>query len=104
MIRNVVVFCLLLIFACFYFKAWSNGSLRNVKHRVQCKEATIRLSIASFLLGPKEEVEPPPELVDAGHPRLYAPFTYEDYRKLRLSTKMQAGEALALVHINSRKC
>ncbi|KAK3003131.1 hypothetical protein RJ639_019129, partial [Escallonia herrerae] len=78
-------------------EAWSNGRLCNVKHRVQCKEAITRLSIASFLLGPKEAtVEPPPELADSEHPQLYVPFTYEDYRKLRLSTKLQAGEALAL--------
>ncbi|KAK2967151.1 hypothetical protein RJ640_026542 [Escallonia rubra] len=82
--------------------AWSNGRLCNVKHRVQCKEATTRLSIASFLLGPKEAtVEPPPELVDSEHPQLYVPFTYEDYRKLRFSTKLQAGEALALVRTSN---
>lgn len=79
-------------------QVWSNGRLCNVKHRVQCKQATIRISIASFLLGPKEEqVEVPPELVDSEHPRLYKPFTYEDYRKLRVSRKLHAGEALALV-------
>lgn len=78
--------------------AWSNGRLCNVKHRVQCKEATIRVSIATFLLGPKHEVvETPAELIDSEHPRLYVPFTYEDYRKLRISTKLQAGEALAHV-------
>ncbi|CAK9180030.1 unnamed protein product [Ilex paraguariensis] len=78
--------------------AWSNGRLCNVKHRVECKEATIRVSIASFMLGPKGvAVEPPPELVDSAHPRMYVPFTFEEYRKLRLSTKLQAGEALALV-------
>ncbi|OMO49378.1 Oxoglutarate/iron-dependent dioxygenase [Corchorus capsularis] len=77
---------------------WSNGRFHNVKHRVQCKEATTRVSIAAFLLGPKEAaVEPPPELVDLNHPRLYVPLTYEEYRKLRLTTKLQAGEALQLV-------
>ncbi|GLT82484.1 hypothetical protein SLE2022_008500 [Rubroshorea leprosula] len=81
---------------------WSNGRLCNVKHRVQCKEAAIRVSIATFLLGPKEAaVEAAPELVDAEHPRLYAPFTIEEYRKLRLSTKLQAGEALELLRFNS---
>ncbi|XP_050366217.1 2-oxoglutarate-dependent dioxygenase DAO-like [Argentina anserina] len=79
-------------------KAWSNGRLCTVKHRVQCREATIRVSIASFLLGPKEEaVEAPPEFVDSEHPRLYAPFTYEEYRKLRVYNKLHAGEALELV-------
>ncbi|KAB2634246.1 2-oxoglutarate-dependent dioxygenase DAO-like [Pyrus ussuriensis x Pyrus communis] len=84
-------------------KAWSNGRLCNVKHKVQCKEATIRISIATFLLGPKKEaiVEAPAEFVDSEHPRLYVPFTYEDYRKLRLSTKLQAGEALALMRTPS---
>ncbi|KAM7279697.1 hypothetical protein ACFE04_006831 [Oxalis oulophora] len=77
---------------------WSNGRLCNVKHRVYCREATIRVSIATFLLAPKEELlEPAPELVDVEHPRLYVPFLYEDYRKLRISTKLQAGEALELM-------
>ncbi|RXH85961.1 hypothetical protein DVH24_017014 [Malus domestica] len=73
-------------------QAWSNGRLCNVKHRVQCREATTRVLIATFLLVPKEEaVEALPEFVDSKYPRLYVPFTYEDYRKLRLSTKMRAG-------------
>ncbi|KAJ9541024.1 hypothetical protein OSB04_027530 [Centaurea solstitialis] len=32
--------------------------------------------------------------MDAGHPRVYVPTTYEEYRKLRLSTNLHAGEAL----------
>lgn len=83
-------------------KVWSNGRFCNVKHRVQCQEASIRVSIATFLLGPKEAaVEVPPELVDAEHPRLYVPVTYEDYRKLRLATKLQAGEALELMRAHT---
>lgn len=79
-------------------KVWSNGRLCNVKHRVQCKEAAVRLSISSFLLGPREAaVEAPPELVDSEHPRLFVPFTYKDYRKIRLSTHLQCGETLGLV-------
>ncbi|KAL8240448.1 hypothetical protein R6Q59_013803 [Mikania micrantha] len=77
---------------------WSNGRLCNVKHRVQCKEAKLRVSIASFLLGPEETMEPPKELVDDDHPRLYVATTYEDYRKMRFSTNLHAGEALALLH------
>lgn len=81
---------------------WSNGRLLNVKHRVQCKESAIRVSIATFLLGPKDAaVEAPAEFVDAEHPRLYIPITFEDYRKLRQSTKLQAGEALELVRSHS---
>ncbi|CAK9177266.1 unnamed protein product [Ilex paraguariensis] len=78
---------------------WSNGRFYNVKHRVQCKEARIRISIALFVLGPKEEaVEAPPELVDSEDRRLYVPVLFEDYRKLRLSTRLRAGEALSLLH------
>ncbi|XP_009369756.2 2-oxoglutarate-dependent dioxygenase DAO-like [Pyrus x bretschneideri] len=84
-------------------QAWSNGRLCNVKHRVQFREARIRVSIASFQRGPDEGavVEAPPELVDSEHPRLYVPFTYEDYRKLRFSANLHAGEALALVRTSS---
>ncbi|KAG2674280.1 hypothetical protein I3760_13G126300 [Carya illinoinensis] len=35
-------------------KLWSNGRFRNVKHRVECKESSIRFSIASSILGPNE--------------------------------------------------
>ncbi|CAN4081784.1 unnamed protein product [Withania somnifera] len=33
---------------------WSNERVYTVKHRVICKEAKIRVSIASFLLGPRD--------------------------------------------------
>ena len=65
-----------------------------MKHRVQCKEAKIRVSTASFLLGPRGVVKPLSELVDDDHPLVYMPTTYEDYRKIRLSTNLKAGEAL----------
>lgn len=64
---------------------------------MQCKEAATRVSIATFVLGPREEnVEAPAELVDSDHPRLYVPVTFETYRNLRLSKGMRAGEALHL--------
>lgn len=79
-------------------KAWSNGMLHNVKHRVLCKEAATRISIALFLLAPKDDkVEAPAELVGPKIPRLYRSFYYEDYRKLRFSSELQAGEALSLL-------
>ncbi|CAL5368963.1 unnamed protein product [Camellia sinensis] len=85
-------------------KVWSNGRLCNVKHRVVCKEPRTRMSIASFLLGPKEaKVEAPAELVDSSHPHLYVPFFYLDYRNLRISKELQAGEALDFVRANSEK-
>lgn len=79
---------------------WSNGMLYNVKHRVQCKEAAVRVSVALFLLGPAEAVEAPPEFVDATHPRLYVPFTFIHLRDLRRSSGYHAGEVLDLVRRN----
>lgn len=77
--------------------AWSNGKLGHAKHRVQCKEGRARSSVGAFLLSPKKAaIEAPEELVDAEHPRLYAPFTHSDYRKLRSVVKSRTGEALAL--------
>ncbi|KAF9608339.1 hypothetical protein IFM89_009274 [Coptis chinensis] len=79
---------------------WSNGTLYNVKHRVQCKDAALRFSIAMFLLGPKDKlVKAPPEFIDADHPQLYAPFTFIDLRKLRLSSGSRAGEVLDLARL-----
>jgi len=87
-------------------QVWSNGRFCNVKHRVQCKEATTRYSIATFMLGPRKgNVETPKELVDLDHPRLYQPFTYEEYRTLRDSINkaddkyLQTGEVLELLRL-----
>ncbi|CAI9757158.1 unnamed protein product [Fraxinus pennsylvanica] len=79
-------------------KVWSNGRFCNVKHRVQCYEPKIRTSIAFFVLAPRDEnVEAPPQLVDVHQPRIYVPFLFEDYRKLRTNTKSPIGEALELL-------
>ncbi|WVZ86081.1 hypothetical protein U9M48_032922 [Paspalum notatum var. saurae] len=76
--------------------AWSNGRLHNVKHRVQCIAPVPRISVAMFLLAPKDDrVSAPEAFVDADHPRRYKAFNYDDYRRLRLSTGERAGEALA---------
>ncbi|KAJ1689047.1 hypothetical protein LUZ63_013202 [Rhynchospora breviuscula] len=77
-------------------QAWSNGLLHNVKHRVRCKDAIERFSIALFLLAPKDDkVEAPTALVNSDRPRMYQTFFYNDYRKLRFSTGLYAGEALS---------
>ncbi|VFR02546.1 unnamed protein product [Cuscuta campestris] len=78
---------------------WSNGRFCNVKHRVMCKEPTVRFSIASFLLGPREDaIRPPPELLEPPHlRRLYVPITYDKLRQLRLDNNMRAGEVLSLL-------
>ncbi|KAK3144485.1 hypothetical protein QOZ80_4AG0313680 [Eleusine coracana subsp. coracana] len=78
--------------------AWSNGRLHNVKHRVQCVAPVPRISIAMFLLAPRDDrVSAPEAFVDADHPRRFREFKYDDYRKLRLSTGERAGEVLARV-------
>ncbi|CAH8391583.1 unnamed protein product [Eruca vesicaria subsp. sativa] len=78
-------------------KIWSNGRLCNVKHRVQCNEATKRYTIASFLLGPVTDLEPPNEFVDDEHPRLYKPISHEGLRNIRMIKKLSDGEALKLI-------
>ncbi|XP_052197155.1 2-oxoglutarate-dependent dioxygenase DAO-like [Diospyros lotus] len=80
---------------------WSNGRFYNVKHQVLCRRATMRFSIATFLLGPKEAAVEAPVELDSAHPRLYVPFTYNTFTMLRTSNKLHAGEALALVRSNS---
>ena len=77
-------------------QAWSNGRLHNVKHRVRCVAPVPRISVAMFLLAPKDDrVSAPEAFVDEEHPRRFKEFNYDDYRKLRLSTGERAGEALA---------
>ncbi|XP_016543686.2 2-oxoglutarate-dependent dioxygenase DAO isoform X2 [Capsicum annuum] len=78
-------------------KAWSNGRICNVKHRVQCNEPRVRYSIAYFVLGPRNgKVETPSQLVDSQRPPLYVPFHFEEYCALRTSTNTINGEVLDL--------
>ncbi|KAL6999721.1 hypothetical protein U1Q18_000878 [Sarracenia purpurea var. burkii] len=79
---------------------WSNGRLWNVKHRVQCYEGKVRVSISFFVLGPKDgALGAPNELVDSNHPRLYRPMNFEDYRMLRITTRSLTGN-IELLRIN----
>ncbi|KAF5743184.1 putative Gibberellin 3-beta-dioxygenase [Tripterygium wilfordii] len=81
--------------------AWSNGRFHNAWHRVRGKEATGRVSINSFLMGPRDgTVEAPAELVNDEHPRLYVPFTWENYRTLQYSSENPWKGALADVLIH----
>ncbi|XVE63551.1 hypothetical protein DITRI_Ditri07aG0029300 [Diplodiscus trichospermus] len=61
-------------------KAWSNGRLVAVKHRVVMKAKKERYSFGLFSV-PKEGamIEVPRELVDNEHPLLYRPFKFADY-------------------------
>ncbi|KAM7492477.1 hypothetical protein LguiA_035398 [Lonicera macranthoides] len=46
--------------------------------------AAPRISIVLFVLAPKDlKVEAPEEFVHSEHPRLYLPFDFDEYRKLR---------------------
>ncbi|KAK4377928.1 hypothetical protein RND71_004224 [Anisodus tanguticus] len=78
-------------------KAWSNGRICNVRHKVQCNEPRVRYSITFFVLGPRNgKVETPSKLVDSQHPPLYVPFHFEEYCALRTSTKSIQGGVLDL--------
>ncbi|KAK6134483.1 hypothetical protein DH2020_031765 [Rehmannia glutinosa] len=82
-------------------KVWSNGRFCNVKHQVQCYKPTTRITIALFVLPPKDDkVEVLPELVNSDNPALYVPFDFEHYRKLRISTSSPTGEALEFFRTN----
>ncbi|KAM2273997.1 hypothetical protein ACFX1S_043857 [Malus domestica] len=61
-------------------KAWSNGRLHAVTHRVMMSGDKERYSYALFSL-PKEEVviEVPQEFIDKEHPLLYKPFNFGAY-------------------------
>ncbi|KAK4277129.1 hypothetical protein QN277_015174 [Acacia crassicarpa] len=71
-------------------KAWSNGRLHAVTHRVMMGGEKERYSFASFALPEDEdEIEVPPELVDADHPLLYRPFTYGEYLDYYISSLLE---------------
>ncbi|OWM66520.1 2-oxoglutarate-dependent dioxygenase DAO-like [Punica granatum] len=78
--------------------AWSNGRLSSAKHQVQCIEGRIRVSIGTFMSTPTYvAVEAPEEFVDPLNPRLYVPFTRDDYANLRRDKKMYTDEALSFL-------
>ncbi|KAI7730427.1 hypothetical protein M8C21_025372, partial [Ambrosia artemisiifolia] len=73
-------------------KVWSNGRYYCVNHIASCIEPKIRFSIALFMLAPKDKkIEAPSKFVDSDHPRLYAPFDYREYVKVRKSTREFTG-------------
>lgn len=76
-------------------KAWSNGRLHNVKHRVVCKDEATRITIPLFLMGRKDGVvEAPDMFVDSDCCRVYRAFDYQDYVNFIISENSFTGDAL----------
>ncbi|KAK8319392.1 hypothetical protein V6Z11_A13G238400, partial [Gossypium hirsutum] len=61
-------------------KAWSNGRLKAVNHRVMMSGDKDRLSLAAFAI-PVEGtiIKAPKELIDEQHPQLYKDFDFMDF-------------------------
>ncbi|MBA0752612.1 hypothetical protein Gogos_001435 [Gossypium gossypioides] len=61
-------------------KAWSNGRLKAVNHRVMMSGDKDRFSIATFAI-PVEGtiIKAPKELIDEQHPQLYKDFDFMDF-------------------------
>ncbi|TYH93316.1 hypothetical protein ES332_A13G245600v1 [Gossypium tomentosum] len=61
-------------------KAWSNGRLKAVNHRVMMSGDKDRLSLAAFAI-PIEGtiIKAPKELIDEQHPQLYKDFNFMDF-------------------------
>ncbi|KAB1669731.1 hypothetical protein ES319_1Z016500v1 [Gossypium barbadense] len=61
-------------------KAWSNGRLKAVNHRVMMSGDKDRLSLAAFAI-PVEGtiIKAPKELIDKQHPQLYKDFDFMDF-------------------------
>ncbi|TYJ02554.1 hypothetical protein E1A91_A13G237500v1 [Gossypium mustelinum] len=61
-------------------KAWSNGRLKAVTHRVMMNEGKDRYSMSAFAV-PNENtiIKAPKELIDEQHPQLYKDFDFKDY-------------------------
>lgn len=61
-------------------KAWSNGRLHAMSHRVIMRGQKERYSLGVFLLPMDHtKIEVPPQLVDQHHPLRYRSFTYGQY-------------------------
>ncbi|MBA0752627.1 hypothetical protein Gogos_001440 [Gossypium gossypioides] len=61
-------------------KAWSNGRLKSVNHRVMMSGDKDRYSIAAFVI-PNEGtiIKAPKELIDDQHPQLFKEFDFMDF-------------------------
>mgnify|MGYP001796432883 CR=1 FL=1 len=80
-------------------KPWSNGKLRTLQHRVICKDAGIRLTIATFITPAvdDEDIVAHPKFLEGDVQLKYEPFKYADFKKLRASEKKYGGDVLELI-------
>ncbi|KAK5773295.1 hypothetical protein PVK06_049601 [Gossypium arboreum] len=79
-------------------KAWSNGRLKAVNHRVMMSGDKDRFSIAAFAI-PVEGtiIKAPKELIDEQHPQLYKDFDFMDFFLFAFSDpgkQIDSGEQL----------
>ncbi|GFS39889.1 hypothetical protein Acr_00g0065450 [Actinidia rufa] len=80
----------------YYWRGVTEDSATE-KHRVQCEEAKVRVSIATFLLGPNEAaVESLPELVDSAPPASTFLSLAKNTESSNTRNNFHSGEALAL--------
>ncbi|KAI0520650.1 hypothetical protein KFK09_008128 [Dendrobium nobile] len=71
------------------------------KHRVVCKEAMPRFSMALLILSPKSgEIEPETSFIDGKHPKIYKAVNSKEYRKLRNTSGLLAAEFLSRLKID----
>ncbi|CAL5406679.1 unnamed protein product [Camellia sinensis] len=85
------------VFAGDALRAWTNGRIEAVQHRVVMSGDKERLSCGFFSV-PKDgvSVEIPPQLVDEEHPLRYRTFVYSDYlAKYLNSTRLDALQTFA---------
>ncbi|XP_047177092.1 probable 2-oxoglutarate-dependent dioxygenase AOP1 [Vigna umbellata] len=72
-------------------KAWSNGRLHPVTHRVVLRGVKERYTFGLFANAKEEiKIEVPDELVDSIHPLRYRPFTYGEFFNSYVANPMEA--------------
>ncbi|KAG8471717.1 hypothetical protein CXB51_036349 [Gossypium anomalum] len=80
-------------------KAWSNGRLKAVNHRVMMSGDKDRYSIAAFAI-PSEGtiIKAPKELIDEQHPQLYKNFDFMDFFRFAFSDRARNIESGQQLH------
>ncbi|TYI48399.1 hypothetical protein E1A91_D13G245800v1 [Gossypium mustelinum] len=80
-------------------KAWSNGRLKAVNHRVMMSGDKDRYSIATFAIpGEGTIIKAPKELIDEQHPQLYKDFNFMDFFRFAFSDRAKNIESGQQLH------